>query len=53
MLNLICVLVIVGVFLVIVNKYIPMDNWIKTTINIVAVILIAIAVLRALGFVVS
>lgn len=43
------VLIIFGVLLWLVNKYVPMDAKIKTIINVVAVIIVIIWLLQVLG----
>jgi predicted membrane protein len=48
-LSLILTLVIIGVVLWAVNRYIPMDHKIKSILNIVVVILVIIWLLRLFG----
>lgn len=48
-LSLILTLVIIGVVLWAVNRYIPMDHKIKSILNIVVVILVVIWLLRLFG----
>lgn len=48
-LNVIIILVVIGVGLGLINAYIPMDRKIKNILNIVAVILVIIWLLRAFG----
>ncbi|MDX2281067.1 MAG: Thivi_2564 family membrane protein [Saprospiraceae bacterium] len=43
------VLIIVGVFLWLINSYIPMDNKIKSILNAVVVIVLVIWLLRVFG----
>jgi uncharacterized protein YhhL (DUF1145 family) len=43
------VLIVVGVLLFLINKYVPMDGKIKTIINIVAIIIVIIWLLEVLG----
>lgn len=43
------VLIVVGVLLWLVNKYVPMDAKIKTIINIVAVIIVIVWLLKVFG----
>ncbi len=43
------VLIVVGVLLWLVNAYIPMDSKIKSILNIVAVILVVIWLLKVFG----
>lgn len=47
--SLLLVLVVVGVILWLINTYIPMDRKIKNILNIVAVIVVALWLLRAFG----
>lgn len=47
--NLVVVLIVVGVLLWLVNRYIPMASSIKTILNVVVFIAVAIWVLRAAG----
>ncbi len=47
--NLIITLVVVGVLLWVVNTYIPMDQKIKSIINIVVVIAVVLWLLRVFG----
>ena len=47
--NLVIVLVVVGVALWLINTYIPMANSIKTILNVVVVVTVAIWVLQAVG----
>ena len=47
--NLIVVLIIVGVALYLINRYIPMASSIKSILNIVVVVAVAIWVLQAVG----
>src|SRR5436309_2578750 len=49
LLNLVIVLVIVGVLLGLINRYIPMAGSIKQILNIVVVVAVAIWVLQAVG----
>lgn len=48
-LTILIVLIIVGVLLWLVNRYIPMDGKIKTIINIVIVVVIIIWLLKVSG----
>lgn len=50
LLDLILLLVIVGVVLYLINRFIPMDANIKTLLNVVVILVLAVYVLRALGF---
>ncbi|HSM77174.1 MAG TPA: Thivi_2564 family membrane protein [Bryobacteraceae bacterium] len=47
--NLVLVLIIVGVALWLINRYIPMASSIKSILNIVVVIVVAVWVLQAVG----
>ncbi len=49
LINLVVVLVIVGVALWLVNRFIPMASSIKTILNIVVVIAVCIWLLQAVG----
>jgi len=49
LLNVFIVLIVVGVILWLVNSYIPMDSKIKRILNVVAVILVIIWLLRVFG----
>ena len=49
MLNIVIVLVVVGVVLWLINNFIPMASSIKTILNVVVVIFVAIWVLQAVG----
>jgi len=49
LLTLIIVIVVVGVVLYLINKFIPMDAKIKTILNWVVVIVLIIFLLKALG----
>lgn len=49
LLNVLIVLVVAGFILWLVNTYIPMDRKIKNILNIVAVIIVAVWLLRAFG----
>jgi hypothetical protein len=48
-LTILIVLIIIGILLWAVNKYIPMDANIKSILNIVVVIFVVIWLLRAVG----
>jgi len=45
------VLIVVGILLFLVNKYVPMDGRIKTIINIVAIIIVIIWLLEVFGII--
>jgi len=47
--NLVLVLIVVGVALWLINRYIPMASSIKSILNIVVVIVVAVWVLQAVG----
>ena len=49
LLNLVVVLIVVGVALYLINRYIPMASSIKTILNIVVVVGVCIWVLQAVG----
>lgn len=49
LINLVVVLVIVGVALWLINRFIPMASSIKTILNIVVVVAVCIWVLQAVG----
>lgn len=47
--NLVIVLIVVGVLLYLINRYIPMASSIKSILNIVVVVAVCIWVLQAVG----
>lgn len=49
LLNLVVMLILVGVALYMVNRYIPMANSIKTILNVVVVCAVCVWLLQALG----
>jgi predicted membrane protein len=49
LLNLVVVLIIVGVALYLINRYIPMASSIKTILNVVVVVAVCVWVLQAVG----
>ncbi len=49
LLNLVVVLIIVGVALYLINRYIPMASSIKTILNVVVVIVVCVWLLQATG----
>jgi hypothetical protein len=49
LLNLVIVLIVVGVALYLVNRYIPMASSIKTILNVVVVVAVCVWVLQATG----
>jgi len=49
LLNLVVILIIVGVGLYLINRYIPMASSIKTILNIVVVVAVCVWVLQATG----
>lgn len=50
LLTVIITIVVVGVLLYLINRYVPMQSTIKKFLNIVVIILMAIWLLRVLGF---
>jgi len=49
LLNIVIVLIIVGVALSLINRYIPMASSIKTILNVVVVVAVCVWLLQALG----
>ncbi len=49
LLNLVVMLIIVGVGLYLINRYIPMASSIKTILNVVVVVVVCIWLLQAVG----
>ena len=49
LINVVIVLIVVGVLLWLVNKYIPMDRKIKSILNVVVVIAVVLWLLSAFG----
>jgi hypothetical protein len=49
LLNLVVVLIVVGVALWLVNRYIPMASAIKTILNVVVVVAVGVFVLKSAG----
>lgn len=49
LLNVVIVLILIGVLLELVNRYVPMAASIKTILNIVVVLAVAIWLLQAVG----
>ena len=49
LLNIVVVLIVVGVALSLINRYIPMASSIKTILNVVVVAVICVWVLQAMG----
>lgn len=49
LINIVLALIVVGVLLWLVNNYIPMASSIKTILNVVVVVAVAIWVLQAVG----
>lgn len=47
--NLVLVLIVVGVALWLINRYIPMATSIKTILNVVVVVAVSVWVLKAVG----
>lgn len=50
LLTLVITLIVVGVLLWLVNKYIPMDATVKKVINIVVIIALVLWILKVIGF---
>ncbi len=49
LLNLVIVLVVVGVALYLINRYIPMASSIKSILNVVVVVVVCVWLLQAMG----
>ena len=49
LINIVIVLIIVGVLLALINRYIPMASSIKSILNIVVVVAVCVWLLQALG----
>jgi hypothetical protein len=49
LINIVIALIVVGVALWLINNFIPMANSIKTILNVVVVVVVAIWVLQAVG----
>ena len=49
LLNLIVILIVVGVLLHLINRYIPMASSIKTILNIVVIVVVCVWLLQATG----
>ena len=49
LINLIIVLIVIGVILYLVNNYIPMDQKIKTILNVVVVLIVILWLLNVFG----
>jgi len=49
LLNLVVVLIIIGVGLYLINRYIPMASSIKSILNVVVVVVVCVWVLQATG----
>jgi hypothetical protein len=47
--NIVLVLIVVGVLLYLINRYIPMASSIKSILNILVVVAVAVWVLQAVG----
>jgi hypothetical protein len=50
-LNVLIILIVVGVLLWLVNSYIPMDGKIKSILNVVAVLLVLVWLLKVFGII--
>lgn len=49
LINVVIVLIVVGILLWLINRFIPMDSTIKSILNIVVIIAVVIWLLRAFG----
>jgi hypothetical protein len=49
LINLVVVLIVVGVLLYLINRYIPMASSIKTILNVLVVVVVCIWLLQAVG----
>ena len=49
LLNLVVMLIVIGVGLYLINRYIPMASSIKTILNVVVVVVVCVWVLQAAG----
>jgi uncharacterized membrane-anchored protein len=49
LINLVVVLIVVGVALYVINRYIPMASSIKTILNVVVVVAVCVWLLQSLG----
>lgn len=49
LINLVIALIVVGVALYLINRYIPMQSSIKTILNVVVVVFVCVWVLQATG----
>ena len=49
LINLVVTLIVVGVALYLINRYIPMASSIKTILNVVVVVFVCVWVLQAVG----
>jgi hypothetical protein len=49
LLNLVVILIVVGVGLYLINRYIPMASSIKTILNVVVVVVVCVWLLQAAG----
>lgn len=49
LLSLLVLLVVIGVVLYLINRYIPMVGWVKDLLNIVVAIVLIVILLRAFG----
>jgi hypothetical protein len=47
--NIVLMLIIVGVLLSLINRYVPMESSIKTILNVVVVVAVCVWVLQAAG----
>jgi len=49
LINLVVVLIVVGVVLYLINRYIPMASSIKTILNVLVVVVVCVWLLQAVG----
>ena len=49
LINIVVMLIVVGVGLYLINRYVPMDSSIKTILNVVVVVVVCVWVLQAAG----
>lgn len=49
LINIVVMLIVVGVLLSLINRYIPMASSIKTILNVVVVVVVCVWVLQAMG----
>lgn len=51
LINVIIVLVVVGFLLWAINRFIPMEGWVKKLLNVVVIIILVIWLLKAFGLI--